>query len=255
MCLIVLGWKTHPDYPLILIANRDEFRERPTSPLQLWSEESIYAGQDQTAGGTWLGITPQGRFAAVTNIRRLEEQSEARFSRGLLVKDYLLSRQSPNAFMEHVSSSARQYAGFNLLTGNANHLMYYSNQGQSPRMLTRGIYAVTNAPLLPYNKPWPKAEEAKVGFTRLISRREPDFVALLDFMKTANSYPQQLLPDTGLPPAKEQALSGIYVDLPEYGTRSTTLLSWHRSGQIRLLERSYTQSGHQDHEENFMISQ
>lgn len=254
MCLIVLGWKTHPDYPLILIANRDEFRERATDPLHSWAEGAIYAGKDQQAGGTWLGITAQGRFAAVTNIRRLGESSEPRLSRGLLVKDYLLSRQSPNAYMEHVSSSARQYAGFNLIAGNANQLMYYSNQGQSPRMLTRGIYGLTNTPILPNAKPWPKAEEAKVEFTRLISRRDPDLEGLLDLMQTRQPYPQQLLPNTGLSPEQEQALSAIYVDLPDYGTRSTTLLVWQRNGQVRLLERSYLVSGPQDHEESFMIS-
>jgi len=157
--------------------------------------------------------------------------------------------------MEHVSSSAKQYAGFNLITGNSNHLMYYSNQGQPPRMLTRGIYALTNTPLLPNNQPWPKAVEAKVGFTRLISRREPDFEGLLNLMKTPGSYPQQLLPDTGLSPEQEQALSAIYVDLPEYGTRSTSLLAWHRSGEVRLLERTYSPTAHQDREEVFSVSQ
>lgn len=244
MCLIVLGWKTHPDYPLIMVANRDEFRQRPTTPLHAWETQPvIYAGQDQTAQGTWLGITPEGRFAAVTNLRRLEAPDQNLRSRGQLVREYLLSRQQPTSYLEQVEAEASQYPGFNLLVGTPRQLIYFTNQKAHSRSLTRGIYGISNAPIPPLDKAWPKVEESKVAFTRLISRREPDFESLLDMMRDTRTYPEQLLPETGLPADKETALSAIFVSMENYGTRSTSLLAWHRTGNIRLIERTYSGPG------------
>ncbi|MGV3523717.1 MAG: NRDE family protein [Candidatus Sericytochromatia bacterium] len=237
MCLIVLAWKTHPDYPLLLVANRDEFRARPTAPLQIWdSQPPVYAGRDLEQGGTWLGLTPQGRFAAVTNLRGPQDSS-GDLSRGMLVKNYLQGRQNPADFLEQLHHEADRYRGFNLLVGTPQRLMYASNQNVHPRLLTPGIYGLSNATL---NTSWPKVEESKVAFTRLISKREPDFEALLEMMHSTQRYPRQLLPDTGVGPEQEHALSSIFVDLEQYGTRATTLMSWHRQGDMRIVERSYS---------------
>jgi len=237
MCLIVLAWKTHPDYPLILLANRDEFRQRPTAPLQAWDTQPvIYAGQDLEHTGTWLGSSANGRFAAVTNLRQPTQASSGTLSRGQLVKDFLMGRQNPSDYLGQISIRAGQYPGFNLLAGNTRNLMYYSNGQGNPRLLTPGIYALSNGPL---GVSWPKIEESKVAFTRLISKREPDIAELLALMQSRKAYPDHMLPQTGLSPAQEQALSPIFIDLPDYGTRSTTLLSWHRQGQAQMLERSY----------------
>lgn len=251
MCLIVLAWKTHPDYPLLLLANRDEAYARPTAPLHAWkTQPALYAGEDLEQHGSWLGMTEQGRFAAVTNLRGVgpAQVSEPIRSRGHLVKDFLLSRRDPADYLDHVQAEASHYQGFNLLVGNLRSLMYFSNQpGIHPRLLTPGIYGLSNASL---NTSWPKLEEAKVAFSRLISRRDPDFDAMLDMMHNQTRYPANLLPKTGVSPELEQALSSIFVKTDLYGTRCTTLMAWHRQGGARLLERSYTPSAekHQDAE-------
>jgi uncharacterized protein with NRDE domain len=249
MCLIVLAWKTHPDYPLILLANRDESYSRATKSLHAWNTQpAIYAGQDLEAGGTWLGSTPNGRFAALTNLRQPVTAPATR-SRGELVREFLLSRQTPTDYLDRVRLQAKAYAPFNLLVANTRSLMYFSHPAENGRLLPAGIYALSNAPL---GQNWPKTEESKVAFTRLISRRDPDTEALLEMMRQTQVYPADLLPDTGLPLAQEQALSSIFIQLPDYGTRSTSLLTWHRQGEARLLERSYSSPTQwQDHCEIF----
>lgn len=239
MCLIVVAWKAHPDYPLLLLANRDEFRGRPTAPLHAWEDTQpvIYAGRDEEQGGTWLGVTPQGRFASVTNLRRQELAPEQARSRGWLVRDFLLSRQLPSDYMHHVQQEAQRYRGFNLLTGNPRSLVYFSNDGKhSPRLLTPGIYSLSNAPL---GTPWPKTEEVRVAFTRQISRRHPDVDELFELMRDQTRYAPHLLPDTGIGAEREEALSSIFIDLPQYATRSTTLMAWDPKGNVTLRERSY----------------
>lgn len=242
MCLIVFAWKTHPDYPLLLLANRDEAYARPTLPLFAWdTQPTIYAGQDQEQVGTWLGMTATGRFAAVTNLRRPTDSQDAPLSRGWLVRDFLLSRRQTTEYIEHVQADAKQYRGFNLVVGNLRSLMYYSNADSKPRSLPPGIYGLSNASL---NTPWPKVEESKVAFTRLLSKREPDFEAMFELMHSQRTYPSSLLPNTGVGPELEQALSAIFVKTPQYGTRSTSLMTWHRQGQARLLERTYSSPDH-----------
>lgn len=242
MCLIVLAWKTHPDYPLMLLANRDELYSRATAPLHAWeTRPAIYAGEDRVQHGSWLGMTAQGRLAAVTNLRGVKDTGSGERSRGWLVRDFLLSRRDPADYLDHVQLEAAQYHGFNLLVGNLRTLMYASNQPSvQPRLLTPGIYGLSNASL---NTSWPKVEEAKVAFTRLLARREPDVEALLGLMHTQTRYPLSLLPDTGVGPEREQALSPIFVATELYGTRSTTLMTWHRQGRMQMYERSYDAHG------------
>lgn len=250
MCLITLAWRTHPDYPLILLANRDEVRSRPTKTLSAWDTQPvIYAGQDLKAEGTWLGSTANARFAAVTNLRPGSNLPALR-SRGQLVRDFLLSRQTPADYLDRVKLQARDYAPFNLLVGNHRSLMYFNHPADSGRLLPAGIYALSNAPL---GQSWPKTEESKVAFTRLISRREPDTEALMALMRTTQIYPEHLLPDTGLPRSQELSLSPIFVNLPDYGTRSTCLLRWHRQGEASVLERTYYSDGWQDTEQRFVL--
>ena len=188
MCLVVWGWKVHPEYPLILIANRDETYRRPTQPLGPLEDTSptVYAGLDQKAGGTWAGTTEQGRFAALTNFRQPSEKvpTEAR-SRGHLVKDYLTGRQYPDAYLEHLETEAQDYAGFNLLVGNRKQLLYYSNRGERPRALRPGIYGLSNGLL---HSGWPKVEESRVAFTHIISRRKPNFEQLFQMMQNQKHH-------------------------------------------------------------------
>ena len=54
MCILFIAVEAHPDYPLIVCANRDEFHHRATEPAYRWATTPIIiAGQDKQAGGTW----------------------------------------------------------------------------------------------------------------------------------------------------------------------------------------------------------
>lgn len=238
MCLIVWAWQVHPDYPLILLANRDEFKQRPTTPLHPWpTDPLIYAGKDDVQGGTWLGVTPQGRWAAVTNYRAPGETA-APLSRGWLVRDFLLQNTAPEDFI--LNLDAQGYAGFNLLLGTPQELCWFSNRGGAYRRLTPGLYGVSNALL---DTPWPKLVSAKASLNGLLSTADPDPAALLDLMQNAEPYPDAALPQTGVEPALERSLAPIFITGERYGTRSTTLLRQSTEGQTWLIERSYLPTG------------
>lgn len=251
MCLILLAWKTHPDYPLILLANRDEHYTRPTAALHAWETKPImYAGKDLEAGGTWLGATETGRFAAVTNIRDTQPVPEQARSRGHLVSHYLQNRQMPSNYLSGIESEQQHYQGFNLLVGTPKTLVYLNNRKGSSRLLTRGIYGLSNAAI---DTQWPKVQESKVAFIRQISKREPDSESLFEIMRNTATYPDQLLPDTGVGPEAERQLSPIFIQGKDYGTRSSTLLMWNRQGQAQMIERSYDGEEHSDQKFEFLI--
>lgn len=241
MCLVVWGWKVHPEYPLIFIANRDESYQRATQALAPWqTQPEIYAGQDLVAGGTWAGMTQSGRFAAVTNVRSASDleipAAPQRISRGLLVRQFLEGGQDPLTYIAKAENEKHRYAGFNLLVGNMQQLLYYSNHSERPRSLRRGIYALSNGVL---SDSWPKAEESKVAFTRAISCRTPDLDALFEIMQNQRTYPEHMLPRTGLAPDVETALSAAFVKTPNYGTRSTLLMVVNHKQEVTMQERVY----------------
>lgn len=252
MCLILIAWKTHPDYPLILLANRDEKKSRPTQALHTWeSQPTIYAGRDNESGGSWLGVTPQGRFAAVTNLRDTQTAPAEPRSRGFLVTDFLQNRQQPSDYLRGIEAEQANYRGFNLLVGNPKALVYLNNRGDATRLLTRGVYGMSNAPI---SAIWPKVQESKVGFIRLISKREPDTEELFKMMQTDTQYPDNLLPDTGVGQDVERQLSPIFIPGQDYGTRSTTLLMWDNHGNVRMQERSYDDTNAEDQKLEFKIA-
>ena len=132
MCLIVVGWRVHPDYPLVLAANRDEFYARPTANAARWPDApQVFGGIDLEAGGTWLGVTESGRFAAITNVRE-PNMAKGAISRGALTRDFLLADTPAKTYAEQLDDSA--YAGFNLLLGDGESLVYCSNRGGETRI-------------------------------------------------------------------------------------------------------------------------
>src|SRR5688572_25888211 len=142
MCLIVLAWRLRPDLPLIVAANRDEFHARPAAPAAFWDDHpEILAGRDLEARGTWMGVSRNGRFAAVTNFRGAKEQ-RATESRGALVSRFLANGSTPTQYVDHVKSSL--YSGFNLLASDGKELWWMSNRGGEPRRLEPGIYGLGN---------------------------------------------------------------------------------------------------------------
>jgi uncharacterized protein with NRDE domain len=128
MCLIVFAWKLVPGMPLIAAANRDEFHDRPTAPASWWEDApNIYAGRDLLGGGTWMGISREGRFAAVTNVRAPDAGRSDAPSRGLLAAEFLQRDTPPLEYAHKLASAANAYAGFNLLVGDRDNLVWFSD--------------------------------------------------------------------------------------------------------------------------------
>jgi uncharacterized protein with NRDE domain len=237
MCLILIAWQAHPDYPLVVAANRDEFFARPAAAAAFWPDApQVLAGRDLEAGGTWLGVSRQRRFAALTNYREGGRQLVDARSRGALVADFLTSRGSPAAYLSQLESTAAEYNGFNLFVGNGESLAYYSNRGDSqPRWLKPGIYGLSNHLL---DTPWPKLTSAKAAFAAALLAL-PARALFLDLLADQEIVPDTHLPETGVPLAWERILSAVFVRSENYGTRASTLLTIDRDGRTTLLERSF----------------
>lgn len=237
MCLIVFSYKQHPEYDLIFAANRDEFYGRPTREAQFWeSDPNIMAGKDLKAGGTWLGITREGAFSAITNYRDPEIQKEDPPSRGNLVLDYLKKDGDPISYLEDVKRKGDRYMGFNLLAGNLNRLAYYSNQQEQIEKLEPGIYGLSNHLL---DTPWPKAERAKNNFREIIDTTEIHKEALFDMLLDDTKAPDDQLPNTGIPKSIEKHVSSIFIEGEEYGTRCSTVLLIDKEGEVLFAEKRF----------------
>ena len=237
MCLIVFAHQTVPDYRLILLANRDEFLDRPAERMKWWQDPEILAGRDVKGGGTWLGFTKRGSWAAITNYRdtRLPQKTET--TRGdlplILLKENLTSLRS----LENLAPSMHTYSPCNLLYGDETGVAYLHNVDPevSPRQLSPGIYGLSNHLL---DTPWPKVRRTLAGFRQAIDKGDLDPMSLLGIMGDTTTAPDDELPYTGLPQYLEKAVSApfITVDQPRYGTRVRTLLMIRDSGDVTVME-------------------
>ncbi len=234
MCLIVFAWRPAHAQPLILAANRDEFYARPTSPLARWEESPhVYAGRDLEAGGTWLGISAHGRFAALTNIRN-PDKPPGRRSRGELVAHFLSGSLPIDEYLHEVASRSAEYGGFNLLVGNPDELHFLNATDPTPQRLQAGVYGVSNAGL---DTPWPKLLKAKAALSAQLHDVQPE--ALFHFLADPHPAPEAELPNTGVGLATEKLLSSVFIASPNYGTRASTVLIVNADGSRRMIERSF----------------
>ena len=244
MCLIFIAQHAHPNYPVIIAANRDEFYQRPTTVANYWQDNrEILAGRDQKAGGTWLGINRQGRFAAITNFRE-QDHRHYNSSRGDIPSQYLANNLEDDHFSEQLQNDAETYAGFNCLFGQLSAdatLHYYSNRlnqdENQAKTLTPGIYGLSNA-LIDSN--WFKIEQGKQELEQLLHQpfeHEKWFAFLADQTKAADHS----LPDTGMTIATEKLLSSRFIHSEDYGTRCSTLITLNNKGLIQFCERSYNE--------------
>lgn len=238
MCLIVFAWRAHPDFPLVLGANRDEFLDRPTQPAAFWPEQPyLLAGRDLRGGGTWLGITRSGRIAAVTNFRQGTAARSDLRSRGLLVSDFLTAERSPAEHLASVATQRREYDGFNLLAGDRRELRYFSNRGGDPEPLAPGIHGLSNALL---DTPWPKVDRAKAALAPLLDRGRDALVdGVLAVLADRDRPPDHALPSTGVSLEWERCLAPVFIASPGYGTRSSTVLLVDLEGGVTFFERSF----------------
>lgn len=240
MCIIFIAFERHEKYPLLLLANRDEFYNRPTARAAFWEDApGIYGGRDLVGKGTWLGVNKNGRFAAVTNYRDPSGKHGTR-SRGDLTADFLKGDTPAQEYLENIQKHANEFSGFNLIVGEINstrrELYYYSNRDGVIQSLPSGIYGVSNHLL---DTPWPKVEKGKRLFTELLENDDPsrdEIFALLTDEALAND---ELLPSTGVPYDIERALSAVFVKLPGYGTRCSTVLSFDNDLKFDLEERVF----------------
>ncbi|MCI4670562.1 MAG: NRDE family protein [Bacteroidia bacterium] len=240
MCLVSIAFKVHPDYPLLLVGNRDEFYERPTQRAHWWENHpNIFAGKDLKAGGTWMGINQEGQFAVLTNFRMGREQLPNARSRGELVSDYLLNSPDPVGYMEELKAKAANYNLFNLIVGNQDQMVYYSNAGDKPlKIMGQGVYGLSNSFL---DVPWPKVKKARMGMTK--SLQNSNFIPrdLFSILTDKTVAADEELPDTQIPYEWEKRLSAMFIELPNYGTRVTTLIAMDKSGKLSMEERSVYQ--------------
>ncbi|MEX0661004.1 MAG: NRDE family protein [Balneolaceae bacterium] len=238
MCLIVFSFKQHNKYPFILAANRDELYDRPSSPARFWKQHPhLLAGKDEKLGGTWLGVTKQGKFAALTNYRDLNNIKKSAPSRGNIVKDFLADNQDPLGYLEGLKQSANAFNGFNLLTGSPDQLYHYSNETDDITEIKPGIHGISNAVL---NTPWPKVETAKSVFEEVVNGENIDQNRIFKMLKNSEPYPENQLPKTGLSKEMEKRVSPIFIKSKDYGTRCSTLLKIRDDGVVTFIEKTYT---------------
>lgn len=240
MCLTVFAFHTDPEYPLIFASNRDEFYERPAQPATFWYDHpALLAGRDLKAGGTWLGITSNHRFAAITNYRDLKSIKQNAPSRGDIVTDYLTSGLNAPDFLNKLKNKADQYNGFNLLAGTTTELWYYSNEQDKIVKVEPGIHSLSNAFL---NTPWPKTEKAKSGFTSILqNNRDHMNPEIFELLKDDEQFPDKFLPSTGLSIEMERRVSSIFIKSENYGTRCSTLIKAGAApgGKTKFIEKSF----------------
>jgi len=236
MCLILVAWQTHPDYPLVVAANRDEFFARPTAPAAFWSDApQVLAGRDLEAGGAWMGVTRTGRFAALTNFRDPTQTRSDAPSRGSLVADFLTGDEAPGDYLRRVEQFGRRCNGYNLLVGDGTKLWWASNVAGESRALEPGVYGVSNHLL---DTPWPKVGAGKTALKRALDGL-PDDRALFSLLLDDGVHPDAELPQTGVPLEWERLLSSAFVKSPGYGTRSSTVLCVERHGWAGFDEQTW----------------
>jgi len=242
MCLILFSWKTHPRYALVLAANRDEFHERPTAAAGFWPQHpDLLAGRDLQAGGTWLGITRSGRFAAVTNFREpLAPEAPLERSRGDLVSGFLAGGEAPLAHVRSLLESSSSYRGFNLLVGDRDALAWVSNRNGRVVEVSPGSHGLSNHLL---DTEWPKVQSGREGLERLLQRDRIDPEDLLALLAERRTLPGDMPRDAGDDEIRRHLMNHYFIVSPAYGTRSSTVLLVERAGPIEFVERRFAPDG------------
>lgn len=237
MCLIVFSYKSHHKYPLILAANRDEFYDRPAREAHFWdTTPPLLAGKDLKAGGTWLGISTAGVMGAVTNYRDLNNPKTGKKSRGELITGLLTKKHPIESILQNYIRNGSEYSGFNMIAGSVENMYYISNIRNRIEKLNPGLFGISNAFL---NTSWPKVDTAKNEFKDLTSTNTIDTDAVFDLLKSQHTYPESLLPKTGLSPEMEKKVSSIFIETENYGTRCSSLLMIDNNSEVTFIERTY----------------
>ena len=244
MCIVLFDWQPGSATPLRVAANRDEFHARPAEPAR-W-RDGIFCGLDLTAGGTWLGIHRNGRFAGVTNYREpITDRQPGERSRGLLPFAFLKGEQTPEQFSHHLAKEQHHYGAFNLLVGTVNadpeqdSLWYLGNRGATPRAVRPGIHGLSNGLL---DDPWPKVERAKQNLAAAVTAGG-DLQQLLQVVNDRYQPNDSELPDTGVGIDLERLIAPIFIQSETYGTRASSAVILDRRQGPQMLEQRWQPDG------------
>ncbi|MFJ4658607.1 NRDE family protein [Nocardia sp. NPDC088792] len=262
MCLVLLGWRAHPEYRLIVAANRDEFFTRPTESLRWWDEvPGLLAGRDRGAAGpvpgTWLGVAQNShRFATVTNVRGQEAVRADARSRGALLMDFLRGDSGPEKFARGVAAAPDDYNGYNLVISDLETLWWHSNQSErTPRELPPGFHGLSNSAVAGTLQPdgavttgtadpaWPKVREGVRALHAVVASDPADTDGYLAVLANRVRATDAELPDTGMSRMVERAASSRFVTHPLHGTRCSTVLLVREDGTFEMTERTFARFG------------
>ena len=254
MCLAVIAYRSHPDWPIVIVANRDEFHDRPSTAMHVWdSEPQVLAGRDLRAGGTWLGLNARSEIALLTNVREPGRFSPGALSRGKLVESFLLGSTSASSFADQAVLGSNIYNGYNLLVMDATEAFVVSNRPEPNVIrLEPGIHGLSNASL---NTPWPKLTRTTEAVRSLFHpHTDPDPQRLIKVLQDDIPPPESEIPQTGLSPERERLLASPFIRSLDYGTRCTTILMRHRSGMTLAQELRYLPEGQAFEQSRWMLS-
>jgi len=243
MCLIFISLDQNPNYKLIVAANRDEFYARKTVAADFWEDHSqIIGGRDLEAKkpdgtcGTWMAMNKNGRIAMVTNYRDLKNLKTQAPSRGHLVTDFLLTNEHPDKYLKSIAPNASLYNGFNLIVGNGEELFYLSNYREGILKIENGFHGLSNHLL---DTPWPKVANGKEKMKPLFEQPKIDPEKILNALHDEQQAPDDQLPDTGVGLERERMLSSMFIKIPNYGSRCSTVVTIDRNNKVEFTERVY----------------
>ena len=243
MCLVVVALDAHPAFALVIAANRDEFHARAAAPAA-WGDAPpfarILAGRDLEAGGTWLGVRSDGRWALVTNVREGGRYDPTARSRGELVPDVLNATEPAAEALRAFAVAGSRYNGFNLLAGDTAQAHWISNRGGGPARLERGLHGLSNALL---DTPWPKLERTTSRMRAWLARADTDTGAVFAALADRTQAADDALPETGVTREWERLLSSPFIVSESYGTRCSTIVTIDRVGRARFHERTFDVRG------------
>lgn len=243
MCILFIAVNQHPDYPLIIAANRDEFHTRPTASSQFWDQQpELLAGKDLQAGGTWMGVNLFGKVAALTNIRAPGKELAGAITRGNLVLDWLQESSTytdaEKKYRARIGAKRTSYNGYNLLFGTLKNLYVYNNFEDSFIHLEEGVFGLSNDNL---DSPWPKIMKGRNALAKTCQEKGPlDHKALFDILADKQKADDSILPQTGVPLEWERQLSSIFIKGETYGTRSSTILTLDQRNNVSWEERVFS---------------
>ncbi len=242
MCLLLLAIRPDPRYALVVAANRDEMYARPAAPLGFWERSpGLLAGRDLEAGGTWLGLTRTGRFAALTNFRERARDSREAPSRGTLVAEFLSGQQEAPSFLDRLRAEGHRFRGFSMVFGTVERLFHFSNREARSGPLGPGLHGLSNGPL---DAPWPKVSTGKERLRAALAGPNGDLcTGLFRLLSDRSPAPDSELPDTGVGLEWERLLSPCFVVTPIHGTRCSTVVMITSQGRAYVEERAFDFDG------------